>query len=63
MKRLIIVLLVVMMIALLITIPAFANPPNPACNGLDVAHDRIHGSLTQGELQLHNLRAENHCSH
>ena len=63
MKKLIIVLFVVLLIAMVVAIPAFANPPNPACNGLDVAHDRIHDSGTQGELQLHDLRTANHCGH
>ncbi len=63
MKKLIIVLILVSLTVLLFAIPAFANPPNPACNGLDVAHDRIHGSGTQGELQLHDLRTANHCGH
>ncbi len=40
-----------------------ASPPNPACNGLDVAHAQVHGSGTQGELALHDLRGANHCSH
>lgn len=43
--------------------PAAANDPNAACNGLDRAHDRIHGSGTQGELTLHDLRLANHCGH
>ncbi len=63
MKKLIIVLIVVSLIALLIAIPAFANPATPACNGLDVAHARIHSSGTQGELQLHDLRIAKHCGH
>ena len=63
MKKLIIVLIVVSLIALLAAIPAFANPPTPACNGLNVAHSQIHASGTQGELQLHDLRIANHCSH
>ncbi len=63
MKKLIIVLIVVLLIAMVVAVPAFANSPTPACNGLDVAHGRIHASGTQGELQLHDLRAANHCSH
>ena len=63
MKKLIIVLILVTLIALLLTIPAFANPPTPACNGLNVAHGRIHDSETQGEHQLHTLREANHCKH
>ncbi len=63
MKKLIIVLIVVSLIALLIAVPAFANPPTPACNGLDVAHTQIHTSSTKGELQLHDLRLANHCGH
>ncbi len=42
---------------------ALADPATPACNGLDVAHPQIHGSGTQGELQLHDLRPDNHCGH
>ena len=61
MKKLIIVLIVVSLIALLVAIPAFANPPTPACNGLDVAHEQIHGTGTQAEYQLHTLREVNHC--
>ena len=63
MKKLIIVLILVSLIALLVAIPAFANAPTPACNGLDVAHEQVHGSMTKGELQLHDLRGANHCSH
>ncbi len=63
MKKLIILLIVISLITLLVAIPAFANPPTPACNGLDVAHARIHGSGTQGELKLHDLRAAKHCGH
>ncbi len=63
MKKLIIVLILVSLVTLLLTIPAFANPPTPACNGLNVAHGRIHDSETQGEHQLHTLRLANHCSH
>ena len=63
MKKLIIVLFVVLLIAMVVAIPAFANPPTPACNGLDVAHAGIHGSGTQGEVQLHDLRIAKHCGH
>ena len=63
MKKLIILLLVISMMALVLAVPAFANAPSPACNGLDVAHDQTHGSSTQGELQLHALRDANHCDH
>ncbi len=42
---------------------AFAGPPTPACNGLDVAHSQVHSSGTQGELTMHDLRVANHCSH
>ncbi len=43
---------------------ALAEPPTPACNGLDVAHGKIHSSGTQGEMTLHVLRDHNHlhCS-
>lgn len=34
---------------------AFAAPPTPGCNGLDVAHSQVHSSGTQGELTLHDL--------
>jgi hypothetical protein len=61
MKKLIIVLILVTLITLLLTIPAFANPPTPACNGLNVAHGKIHASDTRGEDQLHTLRIANHC--
>ena len=63
MKKLIIVLFVVLLVAMMVAIPAFANPSTPACNGLDVAHSEIHEDGTQGELQLHDLRAANHCGH
>jgi hypothetical protein len=63
MKKLIIVLFVVSLMVMMFAIPAFANPATPACNGLDVAHSRIHASGTQGELQLHDLRIANHCGH
>ena len=63
MKKLIILLIVISMMALLFTVPAFADAPTPACSGLDVAHDQIHGSATQGELQLHALRDAKHCDH
>ncbi len=43
--------------------PAFADPPTPACNGLDVAHSQVHSSGTQGEQILHDLRPANHCGH
>lgn len=43
--------------------PAGANPPTPACSGLDQAHSRIHSSGIEGELQLHDLRVVNHCGH
>jgi len=62
MIKLIIVLLLVSLITLLLSIPAFANPPTPACNELNVAHGRIHDPETRGEDQLHTLRLANHCS-
>ena len=49
--------------AMVVAVVAFANSPTSACNGLDVAHERIHSSGTQGELTLHDLRANNHCGH
>ena len=63
MKKLIIVLFVVLLVAMMVAIPAFANPATSACNGLDVAHSQIHSSGTEGELQLHDLRIANHCGH
>lgn len=63
MKKLIIVIILVSLIALVVAIPAFAEPPTQACNGLNVAHSQIHASGTQGELQLHDLRIANHCGH
>ena len=42
---------------------AFAAPPTPGCNGLDVAHSQVHSSGTQGELTLHDLRPAKHCGH
>ena len=63
MKKLIIVLILVSLMAMMFAIPALANPPTPACNGLNVAHGRIHASGTRGELRLHDLRAANHCGH
>ncbi len=43
---------------------AFAGSRTQACTGLDVAHDQIHSSGTQGEVTLHVLRdhSHNHCS-
>jgi hypothetical protein len=63
MKKLMIILIVVLLVAFTVVGVAFANPPEPACNGLDVAHAKIHGSGTQGELTLHDLRIANHCAH
>ena len=44
-------------------LPAAANPPTAACNGLDVAHSQTHGSATNAELKHHDLRLANHCGH
>ena len=51
------------LLVMVVAVVAFANSPTSACNGLDVAHERIHSSGTQGELTLHDLRANNHCGH
>lgn len=50
-------------IALGVVGPAAASPPNPACIGLDRAHDNVHGSDSVAEHVLHDLRAANHCGH
>lgn len=63
MKKILLAMVVVVVLTLSTAAAAFANPLAPACNGLDVAHDRIHSSGTQGELTLHDLRAKNHCGH
>ena len=63
MKKLLSAIVVSLLLALSTAVVAFANPPTPACNGLDVAHHQTHGSGTQGELTLHSLRTGNHCAH
>ena len=63
MKKLIIIFIVVSLMAMMFAIPAFADAPNAACNGLDEAHAQIHGTGTQAELRLHDLRIANHCGH
>ena len=63
MRRLLIAAAMAVVMAIGVAAPAAANDPNAACNGLDRAHDRIHGSGTQGELTLHDLRLANHCGH
>ena len=63
MRKLIIVLMVSLMLSLATAATVFADPPTPACNGLDVAHGQIHSSGTQAESMLHDLRgaSQNHC--
>ncbi len=63
MRRLLISAAMAVVMAIGVAGPATANPANAACNGLDRAHERIHGSDTQGELTLHDLRGANHCGH
>lgn len=63
MRKIILALVSATLLLVVTAAVAFANPPTPACNGLDVAHGRIHSSGTQGELTLHDLRAANHCGH
>lgn len=63
MRKIILALVSATLLLVVTAAAAFANPPTPACNGLDVAHGRIHSSGTQGELTLHDLRAANHCGH
>ena len=63
MKKVITAIVVAALLTLSSVSMALATPPNPACNGLDVAHSQIHGSGTQGELQHHDLRDSNHCGH
>jgi hypothetical protein len=60
--------LVVVAIAVAVVLVSFvpvaaAAPPTPPCNGLDVAHAQIHGTGTEAEFVLHDLRAANHCGH
>ena len=63
MKKILPAMVVAVVLTLSTAVVAFANSPTSACNGLDVAHERIHSSGTQGELTLHDLRANNHCGH
>ena len=65
MRKIIIALVTASLLVLAMVSTALANPPTPACNGLDVAHGQVHSSGTQGELTLHGLRDENHnhCDH
>lgn len=63
MRRLLATAAIAVVMAVGMASPAGANPPTPACNGLDQAHSRIHSSGTQGELQLHDLRVVSHCDH
>ena len=62
MKKLTIVLIVVLLLTMAFAVPAFASPPTPACNGLDVAHGQIHDSgIPANANALHDLRVANHC--
>ena len=63
MKRLILAVVTAALLMLSVASVALANPPTPACNGIVVAHGQIHGTGTQGELSLHDLRDANHCTH
>ena len=63
MRRLIATTAIAVVMTLGVVGPAAANPPNPACNGLDRAHANIHGTGSVAEIVLHDLRAANHCSH
>ena len=63
MRRLLTTLAIAIAMAVGLALPAAANPPRPACNGLNQAHTKIHASGTQGELQLHDLRMASHCGH
>ena len=63
MRRLFVTVAIAVVMALGVVGPAAANPPNPACNGLDRAHDNVHGTGSVAELVLHDLRAANHCGH
>lgn len=42
---------------------AAAAPAQPACNGLDVAHEQTHATGSTAELRHHDLRAAHHCGH
>lgn len=63
MKKVILAAIAALLLTVSTAAVAFADPPSEACNGLDAAHEQIHGSGTQGELTLHELRADNHCGH
>ena len=63
MKKVLIALTAATLLTMSTLAVAFASPPGPACNGLDVAHAQIHASGTQGEMTLHHLRTANHCGH
>jgi hypothetical protein len=65
MRRLIVTMAIAVVMALGVVGPAAANPPNPACNGLDRAHTNVHetGPDVPPEVVLHDLRAANHCGH
>lgn len=63
MKKTLLILLLITIMALAFSGAGLAHEPQPGCAGLDQAHDQIHGSDTPGEQKLHDLRAEMGCSH
>ena len=63
MKKILLILLVVMVIALTFSGAALAHEPQPGCSGLDQAHARTHASGTQGEQILHRLLDAMGCGH
>ncbi|MDX1612854.1 MAG: hypothetical protein R3300_01015 [Candidatus Promineifilaceae bacterium] len=63
MKKRILILLLVIILALTVSGAALAHAPEPGCSGLDQAHDQIHASDTQGEHVLHHLRDAMGCTH
>ena len=63
MRRLIVTMAIAVVMALGVVGPAGANPANPACNGLDRAHANVRGTGSTAELELHDLRAANHCGY
>ena len=63
MRKIAVAVLIASLLIVATVSSALANPPASSCNGLDVAHTEVHGSGTQGELSLHDLRAADHCGH
>ena len=61
MKRIIIAVCSALLLTILPVTVALAAPPAPACNGLDRAHAKVHGSGTQAEQVLDALREANGC--